>query len=129
MSATSTKSPFKRILSILFGSAFLASTSLGIVTMFQEGMRQPEQTAVSQAAVSQDLEAQAQGYESILEREPENSVALQGLVETRLQMNDLAGAIAPMEKLVESNPDREDYKALLAQIKLQATPQKPSESK
>ncbi len=32
-------------------------------------------------------------------------------------MNDLQGAVEPMEKLVKLNPDNPQYKALLAEIK------------
>jgi Flp pilus assembly protein TadD len=63
------------------------------------------------------LQKQAQGYELVLKREPNNQLALQGLVQARLQMNDLQGAVEPMEKLVKLNPDNPQYKALLTAIK------------
>lgn len=75
----------------------------------------PTQTAASPKSV--DLEAQAKGYESVVQREPQNSSALRGLLEVRLKMGDIKGAIAPLEQLVKLNPEQTDYAVLLAQAK------------
>ncbi len=66
-----------------------------------------------------DLEAQARGYELVVQREPDNETALRGLLETRLKLQDIPGAIAALEKLVALNPQRTDYAVLLAQGKQQ----------
>ncbi|WP_035987193.1 tetratricopeptide repeat protein [Leptolyngbya sp. KIOST-1] len=71
------------------------------------------------AAMQAELEAQARGYELVLEREPENQTALQGLVDTRIQLGDINGVVGPLEKLVELNPGVPDYAVLLAQTKQQ----------
>ena len=62
-----------------------------------------------------ELEAQARGYELVLEREPDNQTALQGLVDARIQLGDISGVVSPLEKLVELNPGVADYAVLLAQ--------------
>jgi tetratricopeptide (TPR) repeat protein len=67
----------------------------------------------------QELEAQAHGYELVLEREPDNAIALEGLLEVRLELGDIEGAIAPLERLVALNPAQTDYAVLLAQAKEQ----------
>ncbi len=65
------------------------------------------------------LEAEASGYQKVLEREPDNNTALTGLLQIRLQQKDLAGAIAPLEKLAKLNPEQTEYTILLAQAKQQ----------
>lgn len=64
-----------------------------------------------------ELAARARGYEQVLEREPDNRVALEGLVEARIQMGDLEGVIEPLEKLADLQPDVPDYRVLLGQAK------------
>jgi hypothetical protein len=46
-------------------------------------------------------------------------VALEGLVEIRLQMQDTQGAIAPLERLVELHPQETGYKVQLEQLQQQ----------
>ena len=79
------------------------------------------QQASSQARVapsqSPQLEAQASGYQLVLEREPENQIALRGLLEIRLKQGDLEGATAPLEQMVQLHPEQTEYAVLLAQVK------------
>ncbi|PSN10029.1 Tfp pilus assembly protein PilF [filamentous cyanobacterium CCP5] len=65
------------------------------------------------------LEQEARGYEAVLAREPDNLTALQGLVETRIQLGDLDGVIDPLERLAELNPDQPEYAVLLGQAQQQ----------
>ncbi len=69
-------------------------------------------------ATQQRLETAALGYQLVLEREPDNTNALQGLLETRLQQGNLNDAIAPLERLAQLKPEIE-YTILLAQTKQQ----------
>ncbi|XGV98812.1 MAG: tetratricopeptide repeat protein [Leptolyngbya sp. BL-A-14] len=78
----------------------------------------PVQSA-SAAPKKEELEAQAKGYELVLQREPENPTALRGLLEARLGLGDVKGAIAPLEKLAKLNPNETEYAILLAQAKQQ----------
>lgn len=66
-----------------------------------------------------DLETQAKGYELVLQREPDNQTALRGLIDTRIQLNDIEGIVAPLKKLVELNPGQPEYAVLLAQAQQQ----------
>jgi cytochrome c-type biogenesis protein CcmH/NrfG len=120
MSQNTSYKPIQRILIIISGVAFAGSTVFGMAGLFSSALQEPKDNAKT-AAVSKDsqLEAQERGYELVLQREPENQVALQGLVQARLQSNDLQGAVDPLEKLVKLNPQRADYKALLAQVNQQ----------
>jgi len=65
------------------------------------------------------LEQRARGYELVLEREPQNQAALEGLVETRIQLMDLAGTIEPLEALADIHPDQPEYRVILGQTKQQ----------
>ncbi|MCL2923948.1 MAG: tetratricopeptide repeat protein [Trichodesmium sp. MAG_R04] len=69
-----------------------------------------------------DLLAQARGYELVLQREPDNLTALQGLLQVKLELiqsgkSNIEEVIAPLEKLSELNPSSTDYNVLLAQAK------------
>ncbi|MGK7878445.1 MAG: tetratricopeptide repeat protein [Xenococcaceae cyanobacterium] len=65
------------------------------------------------------LETEAKGYELVLEREPDNETALQGLLEARLKQGNIKGAINPLERLAKLHPQQTDYTILLAQAKQQ----------
>lgn len=113
--------PIQRILIIISGLAFAVSSLVGIAELFTNALQAPKDNAKTElAAKDSQLEAKEQGYKLVLQREPDNQIALQGLVQARLQMNDLQGAIAPLEKLIKLNPDQPQYKALLTGIKQRA---------
>jgi tetratricopeptide (TPR) repeat protein len=65
------------------------------------------------------LEAEASGYQKVLQREPENETALQGLLTIRLKQQDLNGSIEPLAKLASLHSEQPEYTILLAQAKQQ----------
>jgi tetratricopeptide (TPR) repeat protein len=75
-----------------------------------------EPNSLSAAQTSQ-IQAQAQGYTKVLQKEPENQVALKGLLNARLQLGDVKGSLLPLEKIAALNPQTPDYTVLLAQTK------------
>lgn len=107
-----------RIFTAISAIGFLGSTGFNLVRMLANPA-QPTQVSTQAEDLTQQLQAQARGYEMVLQREPENQSALQGLVEIRLQMKDFEGTIEPLETLVRLNPQQEQYKTLLATIKQQ----------
>lgn len=127
----STKKILQKTFIIASGLAFLGMMTVPMLTVLRGNANQtevPSQGTPQQptAADLERLKKLAEGYEKVLEREPDNPNALQGLVESRLQMGDLPGAIAPMEKLTKIYPEEEGLKQLLAAIKLQVeNPQLP----
>ncbi|MEG4352127.1 tetratricopeptide repeat protein [Microcoleus sp. LAD1_D3] len=109
----------KQIFALVSMFGFAGSAIFGMVSLFGSGLSSQHQQKPATAAVSQEslLAAQERGYETVLQREPQNQTALEGLANVRLQMNNEKGAIEPLEKLVKLNPHRADYKALLGQVK------------
>jgi tetratricopeptide (TPR) repeat protein len=92
----------------------------GILKENQVVSRSPSPSQTATAAAQSDLQAQARGYELVLQREPDNQTALKGLLQVRLELVRLKQAqikdvIAPLEKLAKLNPDNVEYSVLLAQ--------------
>ncbi|MEG5064183.1 tetratricopeptide repeat protein [Microcoleus sp. B3-A4] len=109
----------KQIFALVSMVSFGGSAIFGIVSLFSSGLSSQHQQKPTPAAVSQEslLAAQERGYETVLQREPQNHTALEGLANVRLQMNNGKGAIEPLEKLVKLYPDRADYKELLGRAR------------
>jgi len=121
--SSSAPMPLKtRIAMIVAGLVALAFMGTPIVNMMSQGSQKNQQQARSEKF--EQLKAQETGFEKVLEREPKNENALKGLVQTRLEMQDYEGAIDPLEKLVELNPEKESYQSLLAKLKHQTSQSK-----
>ena len=95
--------------------SFFGSTVMAAIPAIQQIAQQDD--APQAASVESTLKQHQQGYESVLQREPNNQVALDGLLKVRLELNDIPGAIETLEKLVKLNPEREDYKKDLDNLK------------
>lgn len=118
-----------RWIQVLMVLALIAFVGFSILPLLSDVLKAnqvpPEATpATTQQAAQQpskqvDLEAQARGYELVLQREPGNKAALEGLLRTRLELGDIKGAIVPLEQLSKSNPEEPLYGVLLAQAKQQ----------
>lgn len=113
---------FKKVVTFASAIAFFSMTGSGLVRMYtnalQSGQEAPEETVPSVAGQMSELAARERGYELVLEREPDNSVALEGLATTRIEMGDFEGAIEPLEKLVSMHPNRQDFSDSLNKIRL-----------
>ena len=109
----------KRIFTIVSIVSFFGSIAFGgisaVLSSLSSAKQQPQQPATE--SVITQLQKQAQGYKLVLQREPNNRVALEKLSIIRVKSGDTQGAIALMEKLVKLYPDREDYKTVLAEVK------------
>ena len=111
----------KQIFAIVSMAGFAGSAIFGMVSLFSSGLSTQHQQKQAAVVVSQEslLAAQERGYVGVLQREPQNQTALEGLANVRLEMGNRVGAIEPLEKLVKLNPERADYKVLLAQARQQ----------
>ncbi|MEL7008718.1 MAG: tetratricopeptide repeat protein [Cyanobacteria bacterium J06629_2] len=93
---------------------------VGSVVEGQQFAKNPNQEVITLSKQELTmLEAEASGYQKVLEREPNNDTALNGLLKIRLQQKDLTGAIAPLAKLAKIHPEQTEYSTLLAQAKQQ----------
>lgn len=106
----------QKIVTIISIVSFVGSTALAIVPGLQQASQ--NSTAATTAAES-SLKQQERGLELVLQREPENQIALDSLVNIRIQQQNTKGAIEPLEKLVKLHPERQDYKVQLEQLKKQ----------
>lgn len=116
------KRPIERIAVVVSIVSFGGSILFGAINTVNSALKQPiqKQTASAATKVSQNkleqsqFKAQEHEYELVLKQEPDNQIALKGLVEVRLQMKDTKGAVKPLEKLIKLHPNQQEYKALLA---------------
>ncbi len=115
----SKKPIWHRVLAIVGGGAFLGSTALAITSIFRDALTQPVSSEATAPKIEDRLAAQERGYEKVLQREPQNQVALEKLVSVRLQRKNARGAIGPLSKLVQLFPDRRNYKILLEELQEQ----------
>ena len=107
---------FLNIVLVLGAVAFVGFSML---PLFENVIKESQPTTVATPTMSQTpmaelkskLAGEARGYEVVLQQEPNNQIALQGLVNTRIQLGDLEGAIAPLEKLITLDP--QDYRPVL----------------
>ncbi|WP_199249500.1 M48 family metallopeptidase [[Phormidium] sp. ETS-05] len=112
----------KQLITLFSMVAFLGTFGYSTMNLFQGAFNQPTQQDLDQQRSNQrqqELQTQERGYEIVLQREPNNQIALEGLVSVRLEMQDNQGAIEGLEKLVKLAPDREDYKSKLAELQAQ----------
>lgn len=103
--------------------ALLSFSMLPLISSIVQESRSFVPPSAANSGIPQDqkakLDAEALGYQLVLEREPDNQNALRGLLETKLRQNDIKGAIEPLTKLTQLNPQQTDYTLLLAQAKQQ----------
>ena len=108
------ESPARKLLNILLlvvGTVTFLGFSFGPLFQALGPSESPEASRVTE-----QLRAQADGYRAVLEREPDNPIALRGLIDTQLQLNEPQGAIEPLKKLVQLEPENRQLRAFLAEI-------------
>jgi cytochrome c-type biogenesis protein CcmH/NrfG len=97
--------------------SFVGSTATAVVPTLLNSINQnPTQQVISAESA---LRKQAQGFEMVLQKEPENQAALQGLANTKIELKDFKGAKEPLEKLVKLNPNKPEYKIQLEDLQKQ----------
>lgn len=115
----------QKFIVIVSGLALLVSMTAAGFSFRQNPSSSPEQANSGTAPSPEErLKSIIEGYESVLQREPDNPTAKQGLEEalraliaTQIQAQNLEGAIAPLEKLAALVPENEEYQQVLQQLK------------
>ena len=119
----------QRFLILASGLAFLSSTAVFVIQgMFGSSQLSPTTNRSTTLSLEEQFIQQIEGYELVLQREPNNPVALEGLLTLRLQLRDARGALEPLEKLIELYPDQERYRQTLNIVKQQIALEKQAES-
>ncbi|HBE59897.1 MAG TPA: Tfp pilus assembly protein PilF [Cyanobacteria bacterium UBA11149] len=116
------RNPWINVILVLAVLAFVGFSMIPLLgTAFKQQQPSTVATPTPTSTISgekrTEIEAQVKGYESVLKREPQNPTALRGVVEGKLQLGDIKGAIVPLEEFAKLNPNQTDYTVLLAQLK------------
>ncbi len=112
------------LLSVVLVLGAIAFIGFSMLPLFQSGLQESQPSTDAAPAVNQTplveqkskLAAEARDYEVVLQQEPDNQAALRGLVDTRIKLGDLEGAIAPLEKLIALEPNQIEYQLVLGQV-------------
>lgn len=111
------------IILVVAAIALVGGSMLPLLTSTIEQSQPPTASPLasgqtSPTAQKTQLTDQVRGFELVLQREPENQTALQGLVDAKIKLGDVKGAIPSIEKLAALNPTQTQYTLLLAQAKV-----------
>ncbi|MCC0177641.1 tetratricopeptide repeat protein [Waterburya agarophytonicola K14] len=115
-----------RVATLVMGLGFAGSTlAIALSSAFSQSnytASESEQSGDAPSIESQ-IQMRVSGYEKVLEREPQNITALEGLAQIHLQTNNTAKAIPVLEKMVKYYPERQEFAGILQLIKQQETSQ------
>lgn len=74
------------------------------------------QAGAAETTIDTQLVDAEEGYKIVIQREPNNETALQGLLEARLARKGWQDAKQTLEKLLELDPKNEGYQGLLEEV-------------
>lgn len=112
---------FMRVVTLVLGLGFAGSTlAIALASVFSQNNSTASnpQTTEDPALAEKQMQMQVEGYKKVLEREPKNVTALQGLAQIYIQ-SDPKKAIPSLEKLAEYYPEQKEYASILKIIKQQ----------
>ncbi|MEL6493993.1 MAG: tetratricopeptide repeat protein [Cyanobacteria bacterium J06623_7] len=115
-----TSKKISRAVTLVLGLGFAGTTlAIALSSVFSQGNSGHAGANYPDApSIEEQIQQQVAGYEKVLEREPKNLTALEGLTQIYLQTNP-PQAVATLEKLVEYYPEQAQYAAVLQTIKQQ----------
>ena len=108
-----------RIVTLVLGLGFAGSTlAIALSSVFSQNNSPTVSSNADAADAEEQIQQQIDGYQKVLEREPQNVTALEGLAQIYLQ-TDPKQAIPTLEKLVEYYPEQQQYAGILEIVKQQ----------
>lgn len=119
-----------RIVTLVLGLGFGGSTlAIALSSAFsQQNNHNAAANYPDAPTLEEQIQQQIDGYQKVLEREPQNITALEGLTQIYLQ-TDPPKAISTLEKLVEYYPEQPQYGGILEAVKeRQANPPTETEA-
>jgi hypothetical protein len=131
-----TSRKLSRVVTLVLGLGFAGSTlAIALGSVFSQPNNNNNVAANDPDAPSMEeqIKLQVTGYEKVLEREPKNVTALEGLAQIYIK-TDPQKAILTLEKLAQYYPEQKQYAGILKLIKQQeakptTTPKAPVNSK
>lgn len=109
-----------RIVTLVLGVGFAGSTiAIALSSVFSQNSPTASNSNSDTASLEEQIQLQIDGYEKVLEREPKNVTALEGLAQIYIQTGDPKQAIPTLEKLVKYYPEQPEYAGILDLIKQQ----------
>ena len=109
-----------RIVTLVLGLGFAGSTlAIALSSVFSQNNSNNVASNPNDPSLEEQIQVQISGYEKVLEREPQNVTALEGLAQIYLQTGDPKKAIPTLEKLVEYYPEQPEYAGILELIEQQ----------
>ncbi|MEM8831788.1 MAG: tetratricopeptide repeat protein [Cyanobacteria bacterium P01_G01_bin.19] len=120
-----------RVATLIMGLGFAGSTvAIALSGVFSQDSNyttsHTEQDGEA-PSLEEAIQMRVSGYEKVLEREPKNITALEGLAQLYLQTRNTEKAIATLEQLVEYYPERQEFASILQIVKQQASQPKETE--
>ena len=123
MSKKKQNKTLSRIVTLVLGLGFAGSTlAIALSSVFSQNNSPAVSSNPNAPDVEEQIQQQISGYQKVLEREPQNVTALEGLAQIYLQ-TDPKQAIPTLEKLVEYYPEQQEYAGILEIVKQQEASQ------
>ena len=108
-----------RVVTLVLGLGFAGSTlAIALSSVFSQNNSPTVSSNPNAPDAEEQIQQQIDGYQKVLEREPQNVTALEGLAQIYLQ-TDPKQAIPTLEKLVEYYPEQQQYAGILEIVKQQ----------
>ena len=121
-----------RVATLVMGLGFAGSTvAIALSSVFSQNSHTASESEQygDAPSVEEQIQMRVSGYEKVLEREPTNLTALEGLAKIHLQTNNRAKAIPVLEKMVKHYPERQEFAGVLQLLQQQEASQKTEPEK